>query len=128
MGGFRRFIFYLVGFTILAFLLTALFYWLAPAYMISRVLFLIPLFYFLVVLISQFILYRLAAGNNQKFTQTFIAITVGRLLLYLAIVLVYSFLVRDDAVRFIISFFVFYFLFTVLEIGFMYRELHAGKN
>lgn len=128
MGGLRRFIFSLAGFTVLVFLLTAVFNWLAPVYMVSRVLFLIPLFYFIVLLVSQVILYRVASANDQKFTQTFMAITVARFLLYLAIVIVYSFLVRSDAVRFIISFFVYYFLFTVLEISYMYRELHPKKS
>ncbi|MEE4177325.1 MAG: hypothetical protein V2I46_07440 [Bacteroides sp.] len=128
MGGLRRYILYLVGFTILTFLLTALFQWLAPAYMVSRVLFLIPLFYFLVLLVSQVILYRVASESDKKFTQTFMSITVARFLLYLAIVIVYSFLVRSDAIRFIISFFVYYFLFTVLEISYMYRELHPRKS
>lgn len=128
MGGLRRYIFYLAGFTVLILIVTAIFHWLAPEYMVSQVLFLIPLFYFLVLLISQVILYRVASENDKKFTQTFMAITVARFLLYLAIVITYSFLIRSDAVRFIISFFVYYFLFTVLEISYMYRELRPRKN
>ena len=128
MGGLKRFIWYLSGFTVLVFLLTALFRWLAPPYMVSRVLFLIPLFYFAVLLVSQVFLYRVASANDHKFTRTFMAITVTRFLLYIATVMVYAFLVREDAVRFIISFFVYYFLFTVLEISYMYRELHPRKG
>ena len=128
MGGLKRFIWLLSGFTVLVLLFTALFIWVAPGYMVSPVLFLIPLFYFLVLLISQVILYRVASASDHKFTRTFMAITVTRFLLYLATVMLYAFLVREDAVRFIISFFVFYFLFTVLEISYMYRELHPRRN
>lgn len=128
MGGLKRFIWVLVGFTILTLLLTVLFQWLAPAYMISRVLLLIPVFFFVVLLVSQLFLFRVATASDQKFTRTFMIITMLRFLLYLAIVLAYSFLVRGDAVQFIVSFFVFYFLFTVLEISYMYRELHPRKS
>jgi hypothetical protein len=90
---------------------------------------LIPIivFFFLVLLVSRVIMLRVSEKNDQKFAQTFLAITVARFLLYLAIILTYSFLIRADAVRFIISFFIFYLVFTVFEISYLYRDLHPRK-
>jgi phosphotransferase system glucose/maltose/N-acetylglucosamine-specific IIC component len=70
---------------------------------------------------------RVSEKSDQKFTQAFLAITVARFLLYLAIIITYSFLLRTDAVRFIISFFVFYLVFTVFEISYLYRDIHPRK-
>jgi hypothetical protein len=128
MGGLKRFVFFLVGFTFLSVIATALFEQLVPEYLVSRVLKLIPVFYFVLLLISKIILFRITSGNDRKFTQTFLGITIFRFLLYLAVLITYSLLFPADAVRFIISFFIFYFLYTVLEISYLYRDLHPRKN
>ncbi len=128
MGEGKRFFLHLGVVTILAFAGSAVFKWLAPANLVSRALLFIPLFYFIILLLSKVVLLRLTSKDDRKFTQTFLAITVFRFLLYLSILIVYSLLVPADAVRFIISFFVFYFLFTVFEISYLYRDLHPRKN
>ncbi|HCT71859.1 MAG TPA: hypothetical protein DF409_13620 [Bacteroidales bacterium] len=42
--------------------------------------------------------------------------TVLRMALYLAIILSYAFLNREDAVRFILGFFFIYLIFTIFEV------------
>lgn len=128
MGGLKRFVLFLAVLTLLALIASAIFKWLAPDKMVSSVLLFIPLFYFVILFLSKLILQHISKKDDGKFTQTFLAISVFRFLLYLAVLIAYSLLLPDDAVRFIISFFVFYFLFTVFEISYLYRDLHPRKN
>ncbi len=128
MGGGMKFLVYLVIFTILAYLLAYVFLWISPQYLHSKVLLLMPAFYFVVLVGSRLILRAAIKNDDKRFSQFFLAITVFRFLLYLAMLLAYSFSFREDAVRFIISFFTFYIYFTVIEVFYIYRELHPSKS
>ncbi|MBW6498511.1 MAG: hypothetical protein K0B09_09000 [Bacteroidales bacterium] len=128
MEALKRFVLFLGVITLLAMIASVFFKWLAPAHMVSSVLLFIPLFYFVILFFSKLILQHVSSKDDRKFTQTFLAISVFRFLLYLAVLIAYSLLFPNDAVRFIISFFVFYFLFTVFEISYLYRDLHPRKN
>jgi len=55
-------------------------------------------------------------GQPKKFVYSFLMMTTIKILLYLAIILVYVMLNRADAIGFIIAFFVNYFLFTAFEL------------
>lgn len=127
MGGLRKFLIYLALFTVIAYLLAFIFLWIAPQNMHTRVLLLIPAFYFVVLLVSRVMLHAAVKKDDRKFSQVYLAISVFRFLLYLAVLIAYSFIFESDAVRFIISFFAFYFFFTVIEVNYMYRDLHPRK-
>lgn len=55
-------------------------------------------------------------AKETRFANTFLVSTGFKLLFFLAIILVYALLVRDDAIRFIIDFFILYLIFTVFEV------------
>jgi len=55
-------------------------------------------------------------AKETRFVNTFLVSTGFKLLFFLAIILVYALLVRNDAVLFIIDFFILYLIFTVLEV------------
>lgn len=123
-----KFFVYLVIFTILAYLLAFVFLWLTPQTMHSSVLLLIPSFFFVVLTGSRLVLRAAQKIADTRFSQYFMAITVIRFLLYLTVLLAYSLIFREDAVRFIISFFSFYFYFTIIEVFYIYGELHPRKS
>lgn len=56
-------------------------------------------------------------GNPKKFVFTFLMMTTVKILLYLAVILVYVMVNRDDAIGFIVVFFTNYFLFTAFELS-----------
>ncbi len=87
---------------------------------------LVPFFY-LVVLISRYFLVR-TSSRRKSFDTTYITTTVIRFMLYVSILLLYSFRNPEDAVAFIITFFVFYFVFTLFELSRMYREIKSGNK
>ena len=56
-----------------------------------------------------------AKNDFRKFNNFYMLATVTKLLLYLAIVAVYSFVFNEDSKAFIITFMIYYLCFTVFE-------------
>lgn len=56
-----------------------------------------------------------AKNDFRKFNNFYMLTTVTKLLLYLAIVAVYSFVFNEDSKAFIITFMIYYLCFTVFE-------------
>jgi hypothetical protein len=119
----KRFFTILVPFSLALFGLSALFAWKAPQYLVSPTLLLIVPFFFIVVSVSRIIFSTIVKKKPRQFTNTYFLITVFRFLLYIAAIITYALIFPQDAAPFIISFFIFYFLFTSLEVTTMYREL-----
>jgi hypothetical protein len=55
-------------------------------------------------------------GNPQQFIRYYMGATSFKLLIHLGVIIVYCLFHRSEAVRFIISFFIFYLAFTVFEV------------
>ncbi len=82
-------------------------------------------FFYSVVLASRAILNKLARNDKKKFSLVFMRINTSRFVLYLGVLLAWSFSFREDAVVFIITFFVFYFAYTIFEVSFLHREINS---
>ncbi len=80
-------------------------------------------FFYSVVLASRALLHKMTTKNKQKFSLYFVQTNVYRLLLYVGVLLLYTLHFSDDAARFMITFFVFYFAYTIFEIVFLYRNM-----
>lgn len=52
----------------------------------------------------------------SKFANTYMLVNFGKLIFFLIIILSYSYLNRDDAISFMLTFFSYYFIFTIFEI------------
>lgn len=81
-------------------------------------------------IVTVSILWLLDKSMNTKlshFTNAFMLLNFGKLLLYTIIIFVYSYLNTEDAVSFIISFFVYYLLFSGFEI-FVLLKINQQKN
>ncbi|MDY0101646.1 MAG: hypothetical protein RBS07_01830 [Lentimicrobium sp.] len=73
-------------------------------------------FFLGISIISYMILQKKAVENPRKFITGFLAHTGIRMMIYLAIIVTYALLNRDDAVNFIIGFFILYIFFTFFEV------------
>ncbi len=82
-------------------------------------------FFYSIVLASRAILNKLARNDKKKFSLVFMRINTSRFVLYLGVLLAWSFSFREDAVVFIITFFVFYFAYTIFEVSFLHREINS---
>lgn len=72
-------------------------------------------FFVLTRYVHQFLMKK-SDGNQGKFINAFMLSTTIKLLLYLSIIVIYVLINRNDAIGFIVSFFVCYLIFTVFEI------------
>ena len=61
-------------------------------------------------------------GNLSKFTNFYMATTIIKLVIYLAVVLTYALLVSEDGKRFVVSFLVYYLCFTLFETYFLTKK------
>ena len=73
-------------------------------------------FFLGISILSYKILQKKARTEPRKFISGFLAHTMIRMLIYLFIILTYSFIYRSDAVNFIIGFFILYTIFTFFEV------------
>ncbi|MDR0970616.1 MAG: hypothetical protein LBM67_08795 [Lentimicrobiaceae bacterium] len=71
-------------------------------------------------IIVNLILYKLSDKAKQKdmtkFSTVFIGTSFLKLLLYFAIIFFYSLLNKEDAIPFLITFFVYYVIYTIVEV------------
>lgn len=89
--------------------------------------FIIMFFLSFTIIMHRYLL-KSTEGNPKKFVFAFLMITTVKILLYLAIILVYVLLNKADAVAFIIAFFVNYFLFTGFELNTVMKLINKPKS
>jgi len=75
--------------------------------------------------LTTYVLYRIllkaSRGKFNSFTNYFMAATTSKLLLLLAVIAVYLYFFRDDAIRFAVTLFVLYLVYTVFEVIWLLR-------
>jgi hypothetical protein len=76
----------------------------------------IIIFFLVLTLTIFYYQLRASASRVSKFVNVFLMATGFKLLGFLIIIGVYSFLNKSDAVPFVISFFIIYMIFTIFEI------------
>ena len=73
-------------------------------------------------LLSFYFLEKKLKASASRFVTAFMANSMIRLMLYLAVIVVYALANRPDSVNFIISFFILYVVFTAFEVSFFLRK------
>ena len=114
--------------TALAFIISFGLTYLLPVRLISPSWPFIIAFFYTVTKLIHYFLIKKAAGNHAKFINAFMLSTTVKLLLFLAIILIYVLLFREDAIGFILNFFVFYLIYTVFEIISILGVLKTPQN
>ncbi len=76
----------------------------------------IAAFFFAISLLVHRYLLKKSDGQHTKFINAFLLTTTVKLLLFLAIIVVYVLFNRDDAIGFILTFFAYYLIYTSFEI------------
>lgn len=96
---------------------------LLPANFISKAFWGFIPFFYIVILLSRALIVSLSKGSAKKSSMAYVQTTVMRFLLYIVVLLLYAFNFPDDAKAFIITFFVFYFAYTLFEISNFYKKV-----
>ncbi len=84
--------------------------------------FIVPFFYS--VVLASWVIINIGKGrSSRRFGSRYLGVTMVRFMLYVGVLMVYSFSFPQDAVVFIITFFIVYFAFTLFEVSYLYRAL-----
>ncbi len=108
----------LILFSSILFLVSYLFSRFAPQELVSEYLLYIVPFFFLMALLTRFFLPRKPVKDTRKTLTLYIGASGIKLFLYLIVLIVYGLLNKDDAPAFFISFFIFYLIYTFIEVKF----------
>ena len=114
----------LVIYTIIISILVIISMYALPDNFISPTLPYLLLFFFSLTLISYYLQIKSVEKSFSKFTSNYMLVTTLKLFTLLIVLLLYVFLNRNDAIPFIISFFIFYILYSIFEV----IELQNIKN
>lgn len=87
-----------------------------PQNYLSPVLFLLFPFFFSATAIMFLMLAKTIEKKPNSFINLFMIATFLKLMVYMAVLLAYTFTHKEDAVPFIMSFFILYVMFTVFEV------------
>lgn len=122
---FNQFIWRLTLISLAAGLLAYLLNRFLPAGIITGVLpFLIIMFYLITALV-HYILLKITALNPRKFVGYFMLATSLKLMIYLVVIVVYVFSVKEGILSFILSFFALYIIYTVFEVVMILNQTKA---
>jgi len=116
---FRSFLLFLIVITAAIFLLSKMF---ATSY-ITTLTWLIFGYFVILTTAFHYGLIVSSRGKPQQFVRYYMGATSFKLLIHLVVLIIYCLFHKSDAVRFIISFALFYFVFTAFEFTTVRRSL-----
>ena len=82
----------------------------------------ILLFFWAVTLLVHFSLLRITRLSPRKFVSYFMLTTLVKLMIYFIAILVYVFVVKQNLLPFLLSFFILYIIFTCFEVVSILRQ------
>ncbi len=91
-------------------------YFFLPKPAITPVLPFLFFFFTAITLISYYVLLSSIKAKMSRFVNTFLLLTIVKLIIYIGIMIIYVLMNRADAVPFMISFFILYLFYTVFEV------------
>ena len=125
---FRNFIIRLTVFSVILGIITFGLTFFLPAGYFSPVLpFLFPFFYSANIIVFYFLI-KSMQKKFSSFINRFMLATFVKLMIYMTVLLAYIFTQKEDAVHFILAFFVLYVAYTVFEVVSMLRYPFPDKK
>jgi len=76
----------------------------------------ILIFFFLFNIATHYVLIRITIHKMNRFTSYYMASTLFKLMVYFGVILWQAFNNRSEAINFIVTFFIFYLIFTFFEV------------
>lgn len=125
---FARFILGLFIFSLVLGVIAIILAQILPAKYFSPVLPLMFPFFLLLTLAGFYVVTKETTKIFSNFVNRFMLATFGKMFLSVIVLLAYMFLHKEDAVPFIISFFLLYMLFSVYEVIALLKYPYPGKK
>jgi hypothetical protein len=122
-ASFKRFVVQILVLTgILLALWSVLLFTLRPGILSPAIPFMIVFFLFITSGI-YYIMLQSAANRFPRFVNSYMVVTLGKILLFSVLIVIYALANRSDAVPFITAFFLLYLIYTVFELSAFLRDL-----
>ena len=125
---FHVFVIRLFIFTLVIALLGFLTFYLLPAGCYSPTFPFLLVFFAAVTLITHKVILKALDKRPVKFVNYFLLTTFIKLFFFLAVMVIYALLNREDAIRFIIIYFVLYLFYTVFDVVSIYKTIGRSKS
>ncbi|NOY49884.1 MAG: hypothetical protein GXO88_04895 [Chlorobi bacterium] len=116
MKSFKTFVKQITILTAVMLLLSMVVYYFAPKIKISPAFFYILIFLYASNIGIFKMLSRSMEGRLSKFANAYMIVNFGKLVFFSIIIVVYAILNKEDAVPFMLTFFIYYFVFTFYEV------------
>ena len=84
------------------------------------------LYFVFITLIFHVGLVKTSKGRPQVFIRYYMASTTFKLLLHMGIIIIYALFNKEDAIRFIVSFLIFYLIFTAFEVAVAWKQFRKN--
>ncbi len=120
---FKKYLINLLLLTVITFILSVIFSKYGTEQYVSDAIYFFAPFFFIISLAGRILIEYLRYNNSKWFSYSILGTRVAKFIIYIVIVLLYAFNNRDDAVNFILTFFVFYLVYTYFDIRSMYSIL-----
>jgi hypothetical protein len=117
----KKFIFRLIILTIALLILSILFAKLAPDYLVSQGLVYLPAMFLCITIITKYIVFRGSKLQHEKLLKNYMLAVGVKFFLFIGIMITYAIIWPKDSVRFILSFFVFYLIYTIFDSFFNFK-------
>jgi len=85
------------------------------------------LFFYLFSLLAFYFSFKALHEKISRFTNTYLIVNFLKLVIFSMIIVAYAYLNREDAAPFVISFFIYYLLFTTYEVIALYKANTVEK-
>ncbi|TAH41079.1 MAG: hypothetical protein EYC69_08870 [Bacteroidetes bacterium] len=96
------------------------------AELVDSVTWMLLLYFIFVTLAFHYGLVRSAKGRTQVFIRYYMATTTFKLLLHMGVIIIYALFNKEDAIRVISSFLVFYIIFTAFEVALAWKQFRTS--
>lgn len=125
---FRRFLIQITILTAILYLIWGLTLILFPLHWLSPATPVMILFFLVVTAGIYYVMLQSASNRFPRFVNSFMVITLGKILLYAVLIVIYAMLNKPDAMAFIIAFFILYLVYTVFEVTAFLRDLREMER
>ncbi len=124
-SSFKRFAIQMLALTVILLVVWAALFFLLPSGILSPAIPVIIVFFFGVTLSVYYVMLQSASNRFPRFANSFMIVTLGKLLLFAVLMLIYALANREDAVRFITAFFALYLVYTIFEVAAFLRDIRT---
>ncbi len=94
--------------------------------LVDSVTWILLLYFIFVTLAFHYGLVSSAKGRPQVFIRYYMATTTFKLLLHMGVIIIYALFNKEDAIRVISSFLVFYIIFTAFEVTLAWKQFRTS--